>query len=111
MLATCVVLAVSVPMWFIAPYGAVRFGLRDGMSRLAVPLCAVAMLGLWLSQSQAMMMGCAVLITGTVVAALVLGQWRPGGCARRRGMRGSGTERGYAAGRRGPAGVSPWLEL
>ena len=77
MMAAMVVAALSVPGWFIAPYGAVRFGLGDGMSRLAVPLCAVATLGLWQSQSQMTMMVCAVLIIVTVLAALLLGQWRP----------------------------------
>ena len=77
MVGAFVVILASFPMWFIAPYGAVRFGLSDSMSRLAVPLGAVATLGLWLAHSQAVMMACAVLISVTVLAALVLGQWRP----------------------------------
>ncbi len=86
-LALSVVAGLSLPLLFMAPYGAVRFGLRDAMSRLAVPLCVMACLGFWLCHPQAMgirsaaveqalMIGCAAVVLALVVAALVLRQWR-----------------------------------
>ncbi len=88
MLALWVVVFLSPPLWFVAPYGALRFGLHDPMSRLAVPVCGAASLGFWLCHPQAMgirstavqhvlMIGCAVAIVMVVAAALVQRQWRP----------------------------------
>jgi len=88
MLALLVVCFLSPPLWFVAPYGALRFGLHDPMSRLAVPVCGAASLGFWLCHPQAMgirstavqhvlMIGCAVAIVMVVAAALVQRRWRP----------------------------------
>ena len=64
-------------LWFVAPYTALRFGLRDRFSQLAVALFTVTTLALWLARySTAALVTGAFLLVAAVIATLFLRHWR-----------------------------------
>jgi uncharacterized protein (TIGR03435 family) len=78
-IATSAFMVVAVPgmaLWFVAPYAALRFGLRDRVGQLALVLLTVTTLTLLFGKySTALVAGAAVLIT-LVVSALFRCDWR-----------------------------------
>jgi uncharacterized protein (TIGR03435 family) len=72
-------MVVSVPgmaLWFVAPYAALRFGLRDRVSQLALVLFTVTTLTLLLGKYSAALIVGAAMLVALVVAALFRRDWR-----------------------------------
>ncbi len=63
-------------LWFIAPYAALRFGLRDRFSQLAVALFTLTTLTLLFGRYSAVLVTGAALLVTAIIAALIVRVWR-----------------------------------
>jgi hypothetical protein len=75
-LSFCFVGIPGIALWFIAPYAALRFGLSDRFTQLAVSLFAVTTLALLPTRLHGMLPAGAVLLVASITAGLLLPAWR-----------------------------------
>jgi uncharacterized protein (TIGR03435 family) len=76
MAAFTVVATPGMALWFVAPYAALRFGLRDKFSQLAVALFALTTAALLLGRSPAALIAGAALLIIATIAGLARSEWR-----------------------------------
>jgi len=76
MTAFMIVTTPGMALWFVAPYAALRFGLRDRFSQLAVALFIVTTLALLLGRYPAALITGAAVLIAAIVAALFRRDWR-----------------------------------
>jgi uncharacterized protein (TIGR03435 family) len=74
--ALLIVTTPGMALWFVAPYAALRFGLRDRFSQLAGALFTLTTLTLVFGRHSAALVIGASLLVAAVIAALCLRDWR-----------------------------------
>ena len=71
-----VIMAAAIPLWFIAPYSLLRFGLRDRFSQLAGVIGVIATIAIPLIRVSEFLIVFATIFVAITIACLLNGAWR-----------------------------------